>query len=562
VKRRGIMRIRDLTLRTKVYGAFAIVLSLDVLTGLVAIDSLRKVNNEAVTIQDSWLPALGVLGDLLSGVENYRIVEGRALLTQDEEERLASEELLWNARDNIFILRSLYERLRPHAGEDTQLIEAFDSAWRDYQNISREMLWHIFQGGTHMDAARGIYNTTAERAFRDTRYQLKMVNNYTVGKGRQATETSKHIYRATVTSILVATLAAAVLSCLLGILIVKGVAKPIVGLTGAMRRMAEGDLTVPTEEGSRRDEIGTMTTALHELRERLLERRRLIEDEKESLRKLQDAERELLESERLAALGRMVAGVSHEINTPLGAAYTVATTLVETHREFGALLDGGRLKKSDLDTFIERVGRASKLIAMTLQKASDLIRTFKQVAVDQTSSSRRKFELGELIHQVVLTTTPLFKHRPFSLDVRIEEPIDMDSFPGPLGQVLGNLLSNAIIHGLDERTDGTVRIEAKRQGDDAVTIAVVDNGVGILPEHRSHLFEPFFTTRFGQGGSGLGLNIVHAIVSHVLGGSIDVESAPSQGACFSLTIPLKAPEQTDQSHLPSVATTAGVVEQP
>jgi signal transduction histidine kinase len=318
--------------------------------------------------------------------------------------------------------------------------------------------------------------------------------------------------------------------------------------------MAIDDLTVPTEAGSRRDEIGTMTTALHELRERLLERRQLIEDEKKSLHKLQTAEHELRESERLAALGRMVAGVSHEINTPLGAAYTVATTLVEAHREFSDLIQKNRLKKSDLDIFLERIGRASSLISMTLEKASDLIRTFKQVAVDQTSRSRRQFDLGEIIHQIVLTTTPLFKHRPFKLDVHMDESIVMDSFPGPLGQVLGNLLSNAVIHGLEGRDDGTVTINGRRQGESSVVISVQDDGAGILPEHQPHLFEPFFTTRFGQGGSGLGLNIVHGIVTQVLGGTIEVVSAPGEGARFALTIPLNAPEDRDHVSSPSATT--------
>lgn len=547
------MRIRDLTLRTKVYGAFAIILSLDVLTGLAATNGLRRVNAEAMTISDTWLPAVGILGDLVSGVENYRIIEGRALLTQDEGERLASEELLWNARDNIFLLRSAYERLRPHGDKSDPLIEAYDDAWRDYQNSSREMLWHIFRGHADTDVARSIYNGNGERGFRESHDRLKAVLAYNVDMGRRATENSKRIYKTTVTSILVVIIVTAFLSWLLGVFIVKSVAKPITGLTSAMRRMAEDDLTVPTEAGSRRDEIGTMTTALHELRGRLLERHQLIEDEKESLRKLQSAERELLESERLAALGRMVAGVSHEINTPLGSAYTVATTLVETHREFSTLIKENRLRKSDLDAFLEKVGRASDLISLTLQKASDLIRTFKQVAVDQTSSSRRQFELGEIIRQVVLTTSPLFKHRPFHLDIRIAEAIDMDSFPGPLGQVLSNLLSNAVIHGLDGRDNGTVTIEALRQGTEAVTIAVTDDGAGILPEHRAHLFEPFFTTRFGQGGSGLGLNIVHGIVTHVLGGTIEVVSAPGKGARFVFHIPLKAPEQSESAHAPVVA---------
>jgi signal transduction histidine kinase len=169
--------------------------------------------------------------------------------------------------------------------------------------------------------------------------------------------------------------------------------------------------------------------------------------------------------------------------------------------------------------------------------------------------------LRELARQVVLTTSPIFKHRPFALEIHIDETIQLDSFPGPLGQVLGNLMTNAVIHGLDGRDNGTVVIEATRQGDKAVTIAVVDNGAGILPEHRPHLFEPFFTTRFGQGGSGLGLNIVYGIVTHVLGGSIEVDSTPGKGARFALTIPLKAPEQADGSCAPHVATTRPQVPQ-
>ncbi|WP_158240577.1 ATP-binding protein [Telmatospirillum siberiense] len=547
------MRIRDLTLRAKVHGAFALILALDILAGLAAINGLRRVNVDAVTISDTWLPAVGVLGDLLSGVENYRIIEGHALLTQDEGERLASEELLWNIRDKIFLLRDSYEHLRPRTPQSDSLIEAFDDAWRAYQNSSREMVWHIFQGQAEMEKARHSYNAGGEGGFRDSHDRLREVLAYNVGMGRQATENSKRIYTTTVISIVIVIIATILLSWLLGVFIVNSVAKPITVLTEAMRRMAEDDLTVPTEVGLRRDEIGTMTTTLHELRGRLLERRKLIVDEKESLRKLQTAERELLESERLAALGRMVAGVSHEINTPLGSAYTVATTLVEAHREFSLLVSENRLRKSDLDAFLERVGRASDLISMTLQKASDLIRTFKQVAVDQTSSSRREFELGEIIRQVVLTTTPLFKHRPFKLDIDVPEAIEMDSFPGPLGQVLSNLLTNAVIHGLNGRDNGTVTIEARLQGGDAATIAVADDGVGILPEHRSHLFEPFFTTRFGQGGSGLGLNIVHGIVTHVLGGTIEVTSTPGEGARFAIHIPLKAPEQTKTPQAPHLA---------
>jgi len=201
-----------------------------------------------------------------------------------------------------------------------------------------------------------------------------------------------------------------------------------------------------------------------------------------------------------------------------------------------------QLRRSDLSAFTERVGRASALIAATLQKASELVRSFKQVAVDQTSSLRRSFPLAEVARQVIATSEPLFRDRAFRLETRIDETLVMDSYPGPLGQVLGNLLDNAIIHGLDGRSDGWVRIEATALGDRALLLSVSDNGAGIAPEHRNHLFDPFFTTRFGQGGTGLGLYIVHAIVTQVLGGAIEVLSPAGGGACFQVTLPLRAPE--------------------
>ena len=553
------MGLRDLTLRTKVYGAFAIVMSLDILSGAAAIDSLYRVNQQAVEIREVWLPSLDLLRAMMSAVENYRIIEGRSLLTQDERERLSSEEALWNARDQLYVLRKSYERTRPRSNEDDRLIVAFDDAWRDYQNRSRDMLWHIFRGKGEMDDARSLFNREEELNFRPSRALLQAALARATRQGQLATDTSKKIYRFTTVLLLAVSVGTLVLSWLLGVFIVRGVSQPIADLTGAMRRLSEDDLdsgAMGADGRHRRDEIGVMSSALEELRRRLLDRRRLIEEEKDSMRRLQAAERELKEAEKLAALGRMVAGVSHEINTPLGSAYTVATTLVEAHRDFAALTAGNQLRRTDLDGFVERVGRASALLVLTLEKAASLIRTFKQVAVDQTSSSRREFNLAELVRQVVQTTLPQFKAQPVQLRVEVDADIVMDSYPGPLGQVLGNLLANALVHGLAERADGQVAITGQRDGDAAVCIAVADNGAGIFPEHRPHLFEPFFTTRFGKGGSGLGLNIVHSIVTHVLGGVIAVDSRPGEGASFAVTIPLVAPCQPSVAMVPGGRTSA------
>ena len=186
--------------------------------------------------------------------------------------------------------------------------------------------------------------------------------------------------------------------------------------------------------------------------------------------------------------------------------------------------------------------------AVVADPETDLIAHFKQVAVDQTSAQRRPFDLAEVVGEVVLTLRPQFKATPYRIEVDIPPGIDMDSFPGPLGQVLTNLVNNALLHGFAGLPAGVVRIAAEAQGD-RVRIQVADNGRGIAPEHQSRVFDPFFTTRLGQGGSGLGLHIVYSIVTRVLGGRIDLASQPGEGTEITLEIPVIAPQQeVDEAH--------------
>lgn len=263
---------------------------------------------------------------------------------------------------------------------------------------------------------------------------------------------------------------------------------------------------------------------------------------------LEDTQRELVQREKLAALGRLVAGVAHELNTPIGNAYTLASTLNDVAVEFQASATRGAVSRKAFEDFVEHVTTGSKLVLGSLHRASKLISEFKEVAVDQTSERRRIFNLGQVVSEVVASMRSQYRYAGVQISIDIDAAIEMDSLPGPLGQIIGNLVMNALLHGLAEQRDtGRIAIEARLRDAHAVRLSVSDNGCGIAPDVLPRIFDPFFTTRMGQGGSGLGLSIVHNITSGVLGGSISVDSQPGSGTRFVLELPLVAPPSSGEA---------------
>lgn len=259
-----------------------------------------------------------------------------------------------------------------------------------------------------------------------------------------------------------------------------------------------------------------------------------------ALETLQHAKDELVRTEKMAALGSLVAGVAHELNTPIGNGLTVASTLEHKISAFNqAMADG--LKRSVLDQFVVDTRNASAILSRNLTRAGELVRSFKQVAVDQTSAQRRKFGLQEVVSEIVLTMGPTIQEGACTVDTSIASDLVLDSYPGPLGQVLSNLISNALIHAYAPGQGGVIGIHAHALERDEIELTVRDQGRGIEPANLKRIFEPFFTTRMGQGGSGLGLHIVHNIVTDVLGGRIDVQSVPGQGTAMTLRLPRTAP---------------------
>jgi PAS domain S-box-containing protein len=258
---------------------------------------------------------------------------------------------------------------------------------------------------------------------------------------------------------------------------------------------------------------------------------------------LRQAMHQLVQAEKLAALGHLVAGVAHELSTPLGNARVVAGSLGEHLRAFAAAVEGGTLRRSQVDAFLERSREAVDLLERNAARAADLIVQFKQVAVDQTSVRRRRFGLRQTIEELLATLQPQLKRTAHHVELDIPPDLELDSYPGPLEQVIANLVANSLIHGFAGIATGVIRIHATPLDPDQIQIGYTDNGIGISENMLKRIFDPFFTTKLGSGGSGLGLYIVYNIVTQILGGTIQAHSRLGCGLTFSLVLPRAAPGQ-------------------
>lgn len=261
----------------------------------------------------------------------------------------------------------------------------------------------------------------------------------------------------------------------------------------------------------------------------------------EALGALKATQEELVAQGKFAALGALVAGVSHELNTPIGNALTVASSMVSAAAALEGLLASGKVSKGALERHVKKNTLMAALVSSSCERAAELINSFKQVAVDQASEKRRVFDLGETVRDNMAAHQAGWRSTPWIFEVDAPMGIECDSYPGPVGQVVSNLLNNAVVHGLDGRDFGRVRVTAREQGEIAV-VEIEDNGKGMDAKVLAHMFEPFFTTRMGQGGSGLGLSISKSLAKKVLGGELDVKSEPGIGSVFVLTFPKNAPK--------------------
>jgi len=254
-----------------------------------------------------------------------------------------------------------------------------------------------------------------------------------------------------------------------------------------------------------------------------------------------ETQRYLIETERLAALGSLVAGVAHEISSPIGTSLTIASTLAHRSADFRDQIESSKVRRTLVVEFADGSRNAADQLVANLQRAGGLVQSFKQVAVDRGSDEQRTFDLRLATEQVIASARPRITKSQSSLAIEIPSDIIMNSFPGPYGQVLTNLVFNAVTHGFTNGPGGHMLIKARRLGMEQVEITFSDDGSGIPVDVQRHVFDPFFTTRRAQGSTGLGLYIVHNLVTQQLGGKITLVSAPGKGTTISMTLPLVAP---------------------
>ena len=265
---------------------------------------------------------------------------------------------------------------------------------------------------------------------------------------------------------------------------------------------------------------------------------------------LRRAQNDLITSEKMASLGALVAGIAHELNTPIGNTLLTATALSGMVEDFQRRLkEEGGIKRSALDSHLADARKACDIMTGALGRAAELINSFKQVAVDQSSGQRRRFLLDSVVHDMLATYSAQLRMKVCHVEVEVAPGLEFDSYPGSLSQVLSNLIGNAMLHGFDGCECGTIHISAQRDGGDNVRLVFRDDGVGMSERTLHQVFDPFFTTKMGQGGSGLGMNIVYNIVTGVLKGSIEVMSTPGEGTSITLLLPMHPAESLQEEPL-------------
>lgn len=255
------------------------------------------------------------------------------------------------------------------------------------------------------------------------------------------------------------------------------------------------------------------------------------------LTELKETQNQLVESEKMAALGGLVAGIAHEINTPIGVGVTAASTLHDETGYFIKSYQSGHLKRSELDAYVETAQTGSQLILVNLQRAAELVKSFKQVAVDQTSLEYRQFLVKPYLEDIILSLTPQLKHTHHKVEISGDDQISMNSYPGALSQVVTNLVMNSITHGYKKGQAGHLHFQLTGNKD-TLTLEYSDDGCGIAPEHLKKIFDPFFTTKQGKGGSGLGLHIVYNVITQKFNGTIQCHSQVGSGVKFIIKLPL------------------------
>lgn len=346
---------------------------------------------------------------------------------------------------------------------------------------------------------------------------------------------------------------ALIIIALIGLAIARSINGPLDRLMASMDEIVSGHLDLSVQDLGATDELGSMARTMEIFRRNAIAKR-LAEDEvrashariESAYAELRQTQKSLVESEKLAALGGLVAGVAHEVNNPVGISITVASTLAKRIAGFEKELREAPLRRSRLTDFVHSSKDAADQLVANLTRAGELIRSFKQVAADRSHAERRTFDLLATTREIIASLKPSLSKREISLNVDGVEGLTMDSYPGLVGQVLTNLFLNAVAHAFAEAGGGSIDVRVCDDGPSHALIEFRDDGKGMDEATRKRAFDPFFTTTRGTGGTGLGLHIAYSAVTQQLGGSISLDSSPQLGTSFKIHLPRVAPHIADQ----------------
>jgi len=276
------------------------------------------------------------------------------------------------------------------------------------------------------------------------------------------------------------------------------------------------------------DMVSHRTTALKDANQELIQ----------TLEKLHQFQRQIVQNEKMASLGDMVAGVAHEVNTPIGLGVTASTMMLDRLAVIQKDFENKTLKASAMKRFLDESNENLNIIYRNLNRAAELISSFKQVAVDQTSESSRSFCVVQLVNEILLSLQPRLKKLKHNINVDCDPTLSVETKAGPINQILINLIMNSVIHGFETMDEGTIDIRAEMVSSNKLKLVYTDNGKGISPEIRKRIFDPFVTTKRGQGGSGLGMHLVYNLVTQALNGSISITSEEGNGVEFVIIFPV------------------------
>ncbi|MFD2611238.1 sensor histidine kinase [Paenibacillus gansuensis] len=334
-------------------------------------------------------------------------------------------------------------------------------------------------------------------------------------------------------NIAVALTSTALLLIALWFIIRKLVIHPLLRIRAAAVSVKQGvpydDITLHSSQ-----ELEEVATAFNEMVHDLEGRYRELQ---EAMTTIQEAQKQLVESEKMVALGSLVAGVSHEINTPIGIGVTAASFLDEKSRDFLKLYQQNQMKRSDLDEYLKTVSETTGMIQSNLQRASELVKSFKQVAVDSSAHVKRKFLVKAYVEEVLKSLQPQLKKKKHTISVKGDAGLELYTDPGVISQILTNFIMNSLIHAYSNDDQGQMVIEVTRAPGYAL-LHYSDDGKGMTPEVLAQIFDPFFTTNRSSGGTGLGMHIVYNLVTQSLGGTISCESHAGKGTDFTIQIPM------------------------